>query len=120
MQQTRELDHSVIHKMVHPKPSKVEKAKVEDKFIQTHREMNEDVQLDYFKFAKDDGIERKPMLVLHGLLANKYSLRRFASNYKLLEKRECYLPDMRNGIFSDKHDQWTYDLYAQDVLRFAD
>lgn len=76
--------------------------------------------LDFFKFKKDDGVQRKPMVVLHGLLANKYSLRRFASNEEVLERRDCYLPDMRNGIFSDKHDEWTYDLYAEDVLRFAD
>lgn len=98
------------------------KPKVDDKaeFVKAHKERNEDVCLDYFKFAKDDDIERKPMIVLHGLLANKYSLRRFASNEEILAKRDCYLPDMRNGIFSDKHDEWTYDLYAEDVLRFAD
>lgn len=116
---TGNLVDSLLQELQRLKPS-VEKAKVEEKFIKTQRELNEDVRLDYFKFAKEDGLERKPMVVLHGLLANKYSLRRFASNEKVLEKRDCYLPDMRNGIFSDKHNEWTYDLYAEDVLRFAD
>lgn len=93
---------------------------MDEEFVKFHRKNSEDVCLDYFKFTKEDGIERKPMIVLHGLLANKFGLRRFASNQKILEKRDCYLPDMRNGVFSDSHDEWTYDMYAEDVLRFAD
>lgn len=120
MQSSGEIVDSVLREILSAKqPSEVEKSKYEFT-TKTHRDMNEDVRLDHFKFAKEDGTERKPMLVLHGLLANKFSLRRFASNEKLLEKRDCYLPDMRNGIFSDSHDEWTYDLYAEDVLRFAD
>lgn len=60
------------------------------------------------------------MIVLHGILANMTSLKTLGSQEDILEKRDCYLPDMRNGVYSDMHDQWTYDLYAQDVIGFAD
>ena len=92
----------------------------EEGFVKTYRESNEDVSLDHFFFEKGDGTKRKPMIVLHGILANKTSLKSLGSHKEILEKRDCYLPDMRNGVYSDHHDQWTYDLYAEDVIRFAD
>ena len=38
----------------------------------------------------------------------------------LLEERDCYLIDLRNGEYSDWHDENSYELYSDDIIRWAD
>ena len=70
--------------------------------------------------TKGDGKQRKPLIVIHGLLASKMSFKPFFNDDDLLEKRDCYLIDLRNGEYSDWHDENSYELYADDIIRWAD
>ena len=39
---------------------------------------------------------------------------------QLLDKRDCYLIDLRNGEYSDWHDENSYELMCADIIRWAD
>jgi len=74
----------------------VEETKDEEgakQFVRQKREKNEDVQLDFDLLKKDDGVKRKPLIVIHGLFANKTSLKALINQDSILEKRDCYLID---------------------------
>ena len=60
------------------------------------------------------------MLVIHGFLTGKKALQPLVDQDEILEQRDCYLLDLRNGEFSDWHDENSYELYAQDIIRWAD
>lgn len=78
------------------------------------------MRLDHIHLFKDDGVKRKPMIVLHGFMMGKKALKPLIDQEEILEERDCYLLDMRNGEFSDWHDENSYELYAQDIIRWAD
>ena len=60
--------------------------------------------------TKGDGKERKPLVVVHGFLASKMSFKPLFNDAELLDKRDCYLIDLRNGEYSDWHDENSYEL----------
>ena len=69
------------------------------------------------------------MIVMHGLLGNKYNLRGIVSHetvrtpiltYQIASKRNCYLVEMRNHAESDHHDDMNYRVISEDIIRFAD
>ena len=60
------------------------------------------------------------MIVIHGLFANKTSLKALINQDSILDKRDCYCIDMRNGLYSDYHESNSYELFAADIIRFAD
>lgn len=70
--------------------------------------------------TKCDGNQRKPLIVIPGFFANKFSFKPIFEDHDLLEKRDCYLIDQRNGEYSDWHDQNNYEAFASDVIRWAD
>lgn len=78
------------------------------------------MRLDHLELKKGDGVERPPLVVLHGFLGSKNSFKEFLDQKEILEKRDCYLLDLRNGEFSDWHDDNSYELMAADIIRWAD
>ena len=89
-------------------------------FDKVHQERNEDVRLDHILLTKGDGKVRKPMVVVHGFFNSKTSFKPLFDDEELLEKRDYYLIDLRNGEYSDWHDDWTYDALCADIIRWAD
>lgn len=69
---------------------------------------------------KGDGKERKPLVIIHGFFASKNSLKSFFKDEDILEQRDCYLIDLRNGEFSDWHDDHGYEVFISDIIRWAD
>lgn len=78
------------------------------------------MRLDHLVLTKGDGIERKPLVVVHGFLASKMSFKPLFNDDELLDKRDCYLIDLRNGEYSDWHDENSYELMCADIIRWAD
>lgn len=60
------------------------------------------------------------MIVIHGMFGNMNTLKPLCNQDAILDKRDCYLIDLRNGQFSDHHDVSEYDVFAHDIIRFAD
>ena len=85
-----------------------------------YREKSEEVFIDYLLLKKNDGVKRKPMIVVHGMFGSMNSLKSLCDQDAILSKRDCYLVDLRNGIFSDHHDHSEYHIFAHDIIRFAD
>tara|TARA_B110000285_G_C14903013_1_gene504207 strand:- start:63 stop:389 length:327 start_codon:yes stop_codon:yes gene_type:complete len=85
-----------------------------------YQERNENVRLDHLLLKKEDGKERKPLVVVHGFMSGKFGFKSLFDQEEVLEKRDCYLVDLRNGEFSDWHDENSYELYAADIIRWAD
>jgi pimeloyl-ACP methyl ester carboxylesterase len=78
------------------------------------------VRIDHLLLKKDDGKERKPLVVVHGMMSSKLSFKPLFDQEEILEKRDCYLVDLRNGEYSDWHDEISYELQAEDIIRWAD
>ena len=97
-------------------------AKVEDEntFKRCHQTRNEKVRLDHLELKKGDGVERTPLLVLPGQMQSKETFKELFDQEDILDKRDCYLLDLRNGEFSDWHDECSYELMAADIIRWAD
>ena len=76
--------------------------------------------MDHILLTKDDDKQRKPLVVVHGFFNSKTSFKSLFSNDELMERRDCYLIDLRNGEFSDWHDEWSYDALTADIIRWAD
>ncbi len=62
----------------------------------------------------------KPMIVMHGILGNKQSLRGIVSQKDISDRRWSFLVDMRNHYDSDWHNDMNYRAMSEDVIRFAD
>lgn len=62
--------------------------------------------------------EKPPLIILHGFFASSRNWRQIAA--KLAEKRQVYVPDMRNHGLSEHHPVMTYPAMAADVLRLLD
>ena len=54
------------------------------------------------------------------MISSKLSFKPLFDQEEILEKRDCYLVDLRNGEYSDWHDEISYELQAQDIIRWAD
>ena len=63
---------------------------------------------------------KKPLIVLHGLLGSKSNWKGICNHINIVQKRDCYLLEMRNHVASDHHQDHTYDILADDVIRFCD
>jgi pimeloyl-ACP methyl ester carboxylesterase len=88
--------------------------------VKKYQGRNENVRLDHLLLKKEDGRERKPLIVVHGFLSSKTSFKPLFDQQDILEKRDCYLIDLRNSEYSDWHDENSYELYAADIIRWAD
>ena len=62
----------------------------------------------------------KPMIVMHGILGNKDSLRTIVAQKEIRDRRWSFLVDMRNHFDSDWHNEMTYRAMSDDIIRFAD
>ena len=105
---------------VHPAPSIQPNPQVQTSthnFTRAYRQRNEDVDLDFIRI-KSEG--KKPMIVLHGLLGSKVSLRPICNTAQILGKRDCYLVELRNHANSDHHADMNYEVLSDDIIRFAD
>lgn len=60
------------------------------------------------------------MVVVHGFLSGKLGFKGLFDQEGILDKRDCYLVDLRNGEYSDWHDENSYEVYAADIIRWAD
>lgn len=78
------------------------------------------MRLSYIKLANDSDKAKKPMLVLHGLLGSKVNWKGICGHRKVLQKRDCYLMEMRNHATSDHHSEHNYEVMSDDIIRFAD
>lgn len=76
--------------------------------------------MDHTFLSKNDGVQRKPIVVIHGFLGGKNSFKPLFDQEEILDKRDCYLIELRNGEFSDWHNENSYELYAADIIRWAD
>ena len=46
---------------------------------------------------------KKPLIVLHGLLGSKSNWKGICNHVNVVQKRDCYLLEMRNHVASDHH-----------------
>jgi esterase len=60
------------------------------------------------------------MIVMHGLLGNVSNWRSLCRKPDIIDKRDCYLVEMRNHARSDHHAEHNYSVMADDIIRFAD
>lgn len=60
------------------------------------------------------------MLVFHGLFGSMLNWRSLCQKPAISNQRTCYLIEQRNHIESDHHPEHTYELLAEDALRFMD
>ena len=69
---------------------------------------------------EDEGRPKKPMIVCHGLLGSCVNWRSLCKQDKIQRSRDCYLVGMRNHSESDHHENHSYELMSEDIIRFAD
>jgi esterase len=60
------------------------------------------------------------MIVMHGLLGSKVNWKGICGHRNILQKRDCYLMEMRNHATSDHHQDHNYKVMSDDIMRFAD
>lgn len=60
------------------------------------------------------------MIILHGLLGSKNNWETILKSEEILASRDCYVVELRNHAESDHHDDFSYEVLSEDVIRLAD
>ena len=88
-------------------------------FSNEYKYLNRDVNLTHLHIKEGES-EKKPMIVLHGLLGSKMNWRGICKQEPISSLRDCYLVEMRNHANSNHHAEMDYDVLSDDIIRFAD
>lgn len=111
----RLVNHATL--LVRPAPMVASICRRFSTFEPVKQEENHQVRLDHILLKSEAS---KPMIVMHGFLGSKLNFRTFCSHKDISSRRRCYLVEMRNHATSDHHDEHSYELMSDDIVRFAD
>jgi len=83
----------------------------------SYKTSNEEVELSYLTL-KSTAV--KPIIVMHGLLGSKKNWRTLCNKKVISDRRKPYLVEMRNHAMADHHNDHSYEVMSEDIVRFAD